>query len=495
MDTVVAGVDCSTQSTTVLVVDVADGRIVGRGQAPHAVSGAGGARETDPEDWWSALRAALLQTGRAADVRAIAVAGQQHGLVVLDDRGRPLAPARLWNDTTSAVDAAALLEDLGGPAAWAARVGSVPVASFTVTKWARLRRLDPSIADAAAAVRLPHDFLTERLCGRAVTDRGDASGSGWWSPAEGSYAEDVLALDRVRLDPALLPEVLTGGALAGTLNAAVGADLGLPAGTAVAAGTGDNMGAAVGLGLEPGVPVLSLGTSGTAYAVTDAAAGDPSGIVAGFADAGRRHLPLACTLNATVAVDRFAAWLDLDREAVEPAGDVVVLPYLDGERTPDLPLAAASITGLRHTTTPAQILQAAYDGALESLLGALDALEAATGGLDPAAPLVLIGGGARGSAWRASAGRLSGRPVEVPDEIETVALGAAALAAAALDEAAGDGAAIARGWDSRRGIRLDRVARDGERLGHIRTVRDRLRELNTGGYGAWMQADPQEAGR
>jgi len=456
MGTLVAGVDCSTQSTSVVVVvvDVDDGRIVRRGRAPHHVSGEHGARESDPEGWWSALRTALGQTGHAADVRAIAVAGQQHGLVVLDDRGRPLVPARLWNDTTSAPDAACLVADLGGPGAWAARIGSVPVASLTVTKWARLRRLDPSTAEAAAAVRLPHDFLTERLCGRAVTDRGDASGSGWWSVPDNAYAEDVLALDRVRLDPALLPAVLTGGTPAGTLSASVAADLGLPAGTVVAAATGDNMAAAVGLGLEPGVPVMSLGTSGTAYAVTGTPAGGPSGIVAGFADAGRRFLPLACTLNATLAVDRVAAWLHLDREAVEPAGAVVVLPYLDGERTPDLPLAAASVVGLRHTTTPAQILQAAYDGVLESLLGALDALDAATDGLDPAAPLVLIGGGSRGAVWQASATRLSGRTVEVPDEVDIVALGAAALAAAGLDGAtatarssrAGGTPAAARGW-------------------------------------------------
>ncbi|HEY5142310.1 MAG TPA: xylulokinase [Solirubrobacteraceae bacterium] len=480
MGALVAGIDCSTQSTTVVVVDADGGAIVARGQAPHVVTGDGGARLSDPEGWWAALAAALGQTGRAGDVAAVAVGGQQHGLLALDGAGVPLAPAALWNDTTSAPDAAALVDDLGGRAAWAGLVGSVPPASFTVAKWAHLRRTQPALAAAAAAVRLPHDFLTERLCGRAVTDRGDASGTGWWSPAAGDYADRVLALERVRLDRALLPEVLTGASVAGTLTQRASTALGLPAGILVAAGTGDNMAAAVGLGLEPGTPVLSLGTSGTAYAVSERPAADASGILAGFADAGERFLPLACTLNATLAIDRVAAWLGIDREAVEPAGEVVVLPYLDGERTPDLPHAAGTITGLRHTTSAGQILQAAYDGALESLLAGLDALEAATGALDPAAPLVLVGGGARGTAWRASAARLSGRDVEIPEETDSVALGAAALAAAALEGTA-DGAAVARGWDTRRGTRIAAPARDDARLERMRSVRARAAELNAAG--------------
>lgn len=479
MATLVAGVDCSTQGTKVLVVDVADGRTVARGQAPHAVHGARGARLSDPAGWWTALRDALAQTGRAGGISAIAVAGQQHGLVVLGADGGPLQDAPLWNDTTSAADAEGLVDDLGGPAAWADLVGSVPVPSFTVTKWAHLRRTAPAVAAAAAAVRLPHDYLTERLCGRAVSDRGDASGTGWWSPARGAYATEVLSLDRVDLDPALLPEVLTAGEVADTVRARVAAELGLRADLVVAAGTGDNMAAAVGLGLEAGTPVISLGTSGTAYAVTDRPAADPTGLVAGFADAGHRFLPLACTLNATLAVDRVAAWLGLDRDAVQPAGDVVVLPYLDGERTPDLPNAAGTITGLRHTTTTGQILQAAYDGALTSLLDGLDALQSATGGLEPGAPLVLVGGGARGAAWRATASRLSGRALEIPDETESVAVGAAALAAAALS--GGDPYVIARGWDGRLGVRIEAVTRDEAGLARVRKVGALLGPLNTAG--------------
>jgi xylulokinase len=471
----VAGVDCSTQATKVLVVDLDAGRIVAHGRSAHAVGGVGGARESDPEQWWDALEEALAQTGRADEIAAIAVAGQQHGLVLLDDAGRPLRPAPLWNDTTSAPAAAALLADLGGAEAWARRVGSVPTASFTVANWAHVRQVKPAYAAATRAIRLPHDFLTERLCGEAVTDRGDASGTGWWSPSENAYAAEVLALPRVDLDPALLPTVHSGDAAVGSVMPEAAARLGLPTGTVVATGTGDNMAAAVGLGLEPGTPVLSLGTSGTAFAVTDRPACDPSGTLAGFADAGSRYLPLACTLNATQAVDRFAGWLRRSREQVAPAGEVVVLPYLDGERTPAYPTAAGSIVGLRHATTPQQMLQAVYDGAIEALLSALELLDATTAGLDADAPLVLVGGGAQGAAWQATAARLSGRAIVIPAATEAVAVGAAALAAAALT--GGDAQAIARSWLVPHAT-LDPVPRDDERLARIRDVRARLHALN-----------------
>jgi xylulokinase len=225
----VAGVDCSTQATKVLVVDVATGEVVATGRAGHAVTGEDGARESDPAVWWAALRDALGQTGRAGEVRALAVAGQQHGLVPLGaDGATPLRPALLWNDVRSAPDAAALVDGLGA-AAWAERTGSVPLASFTVAKWAWLRRNEPDVVAATAAVRLPHDFVTERLTGNAVTDRGDVSGSGWWSPGDGAYAGDILDLPAVELDPALLPPVLPPFAPAGTVRPAVAGELGLAA--------------------------------------------------------------------------------------------------------------------------------------------------------------------------------------------------------------------------------------------------------------------------
>ncbi|KIF79477.1 xylulose kinase [Streptomyces sp. 150FB] len=479
---VVIGVDSSTQSTKAAFTDAATGRLLAVGRAPHRVTGDGGARESDPEEWWNALReavtAGLKESGvDASAVTGIAVAGQQHGLVVLDGTGRPLRPALLWNDTRSAPQAAALTTSLGGPEAWTARTGSVPVAAMTASKWQWLRENDPAVADAAAAVRLPHDFLTERLSGTAATDPGDASGTNWYSTATGAYDPELLEL--LGLDASLLPEVATtGAARVGSLTAAAAAELGLPAGIAVAAGTGDNMSAAVGLGLGgAGLldhPVLSLGTSGTVFAATRTRPDTPA--LSGFAAADGTYLPLACTLNCTLAVDKVAALLRLDREDAVPGGEAVLLPYLDGERTPDLPTASGLLTGLRHDTTPQQLLGAAYEGAAVTVLRALDEVLRACG-LDPADPAVasrplrLVGGGAQGRTWVETVRRLSGRQLIVPASGELVALGAAALAAGAATGE--DPVAIATAWQSGAGPELEPVERDVETWERVNSVLDR----------------------
>ncbi|MET8410429.1 xylulokinase [Streptomyces sp. NPDC005195] len=458
----VVGVDTSTQSTKVLVVDASTGRVVASGQAPHTIS-TGAGRESDPRQWWDALRAALHQCGDAAhEAAAVSIGGQQHGLVTLDAQGDPVRPALLWNDVRSAPQARRLIDELGGPKTWAERTGTVPGPSITVTKWAWLAENEPDAVRATAAVRLPHDYLTERLTGEATTDRGDASGTGWWASGSEAYDEEVLA--HIGLDPALLPRVVRPGEVAGTVHARE--ELPFSRGTLVATGTGDNAAAALGLGLRPGTAVLSLGTSGTVYAVSTRRPADPTGTVAGFADARGDWLPLACTLNCTLAVDRVAALLGLDREAVEPGAGVTLLPYLDGERTPDLPHASGLLHGLRHDTTGGQLLQAAYDGAVHSLLGALDLVLDADA--DRSAPLLLIGGGARGTAWQQTVRRLSGRPVQVPEARELVALGAAAQAAGLLTGE--DPAAVARRWGTAHGPVLDALERDEETLARIAGV-------------------------
>lgn len=465
----VAGVDSSTQATKLVIVDPTSGKVVGTTRARHTVTGEGGARETDPRQWWRALRSVIAASGHASDIGAIAIGGQQHGLVVLDERRRPLRKAMLWNDTRSGEDARRLVRLLGADT-WAARVGSRPVASLTVTKWAWLRRREPDVARAVAAIRLPHDFLTEALTGRGVTDRGDVSGTGWWSSADEAYAADILALPGVAIPEALLPAVLGPAERAGEIASGAARELGLRPGVVVGPGTGDNMAAALGLGLGIGQAAVSLGTSGTVFAVSGRRPDDASGIVAGFADASGRFLPLACTLNCTVAVDRVAGWLRLRREDVEPSGDAVVLPWFDGERTPDVPTAPATITGLRADTTARQLLMATYEGAAATLVEALDAVLAQAGGGDPAAPLVLVGGGARGQAWREVIARLSGRAILVPKAEELVALGAAVQAAAVWRGE--EPVAVARRWGLDAGTLLPAVPRDEDRLARIRVVRE-----------------------
>ena len=463
----VAGVDSSTQATKVVVVDADSGQVVASGQARHTVTGSNGARESDPRGWWSALREALAATGRAREIAAISVAGQQHGLVVLDGDGAPLRNALLWNDTRSAPDAERLTERLGARV-WADLTGLRPVASFTVSKWAWLRRTEPDLAAAVAAIRLPHDYLTEHLTGRGTTDRGDASGTGWWSSADGQYLDEILSLPEVRLTPERLPAIVGTAEAAGAVDHAAAAELGLEVGTLVGPGTGDNMAAALGLGLSSGQAAMSLGTSGTIFAVSDRATADPTGIVAGFADATGRFLPLAATLNCTQAVDRVAGWLGLDRDDVETTDSVVFLPYLDGERTPNLPSSAGTIVGLRHATTRQQILMAAYEGAVASLLTALDSIAEAVGGLDPKAPLILVGGGARGRTWRETVRRLAGQPIQVPEAAELVAIGAAAQATSVLrGELPED---VGRRWNKAAGVLLDALPAEGERLARIRAV-------------------------
>ncbi|MDV5149677.1 FGGY family carbohydrate kinase [Streptomyces sp. SBC-4] len=505
---VVIGVDSSTQSTKAVAVDAETGELLAVGRAPHTVTGTGGARESDPEEWWTALVAAVRAAVRDAGVPAgsvtgIAVAGQQHGLVALGADGRPLRPALLWNDTRSAPQAAALAAGLGGPKSWLERTGSVPVASMTAAKWQWLREHEPAHAAATAGVRLPHDYLTERLTGHAVTDPGDASGTCWYGtgaagaesragadgvtyaptntydPTGANHATatyDPAILELLGLDPALLPTVApTGATRVGTLTATAAEALGLPRTVVVAAGTGDNMAAAVGLGLGgAGLldhPAVSLGTSGTVFAATRARPAHPG--LAGFAAADGTYLPLGCTLNCTLAVDRFATLLGLDREDAAPGGDVVVLPYLDGERTPDLPHAAGLVTGIRHTTDPRAILGAAYEGAAFTVLRALDELLAACGlDLTDTAvrdrPLRLIGGGARGRVWTDTVRRLSGRPLVVPEAEELVALGAAALAGGAVT--GDDPVDLATAWGTGEGALLPPLPRATETWDRIAGV-------------------------
>src|SRR4051812_9434121 len=388
----VAGVDLSTQSTKVEVRDADTGVVVATGRAPHPAVHPPRS-EQEPAAWWAAFEQAWSAAGAPA-VHAVSVGGQQHGMVVLDAAGAVVRPAKLWNDTESAPDAGWLLKQLpDGASGWAAACGTVPVAAITITKLSWLHRSEPESWARLARVLLPHDWLTHRLTGAFTTDRGDASGTGYWSPATGAYCWDLLAIiDQDRAWSTAVPEVLGPAVAAGTWRGAV-----------VGPGTGDNMAAALGLGLRTGDVAISVGTSGTVYAVSDTPTADGSGEVAGFADATGRFLPLVCTLNAAKVTDAVGRLLGVDHDGLDVlalaappgAGGLVLLPYLDGERTPNRPTATGVLSGLRSDVSRAQLARAAVEGVVCGLLDGLDALRA----IVPAdGRLLLVGGGAESAA-------------------------------------------------------------------------------------------------
>lgn len=423
--TLVAGIDSSTQSCKVLVCDAATGQVVREGHASHPQG-----TEIDPAAWEFAAQRAITQAGGLDGVDAVAVGAQQHGMVCLDETGRVVRAALLWNDLRSAGAACALVSELGGARAWAQAVGVVPLAAITVAKLRWLADHEPDHADRTAAVCLPHDWLTWRLRGEndvatLTTDRSDASGTGYYDAATGDYRVDLLELAlrgrRPRLPTVLGPSDRTDGAT-----------------TPFGAGLGDNAAAALGLGAEEGDVIVSIGTSGVVAAVTPDPVRDDAGFVAGFADGAGRYLPLVCTLNGARVLEAAAAMLRVDHDELSrlalsaPPGSagLVLVPYLAGERTPNRPNATGALHGVRiDNATPANLARAAVEGLLCSLADGVAHL-AAHGVV--ARRILLVGGGAQSRALREIAPTVFGMPVLAPAPAQYVALGAARQAAWAL---------------------------------------------------------------
>ena len=433
--TLVAGVDSSTQSCKVVVRDAQTGELVRQGRARHPEG-----TEVHPHHWWDALQAAIADAGGLDDVEAISVGGQQHGMVVLDADGEVIREALLWNDTRSAQAARDLIAELGdgdataGAQAWADAVGSVPVASLTITKLRWLRDAEPENAARVAAVALPHDWLTWKLAGGMaevgfdglVTDRSDASGTGYWSPITEDYRPDLLEMALGSVPR--LPRVLAANE-AGPVAPAFAMK------PVLGPGAGDNAAAALALGLLPGDVAVSLGTSGVVSAISAAPIADGTGLVTGFADATGSYLPLAVTLNASRVLDAACRMLGVDHPGLSqlalsaPAGadGLVHVPYLEGERTPNKPLSTGALHGMRlANTTPAHVARAAVEGMLCSLADGIDAMRAV--GV-PVERVFLIGGGAQSEAVRRIIPSIMGVDVQVPTPGEYVADGAARQAA------------------------------------------------------------------
>ena len=458
----IAGVDSSTQSVKIVIRAADTGELVREGRAPHPDG-----TEVDPIHWKTALDSAIAQAGGLDDVAAISVGGQQHGMVALDESGEVIRPALLWNDTRSAAQAQSLNSEMGGNQAIADAVGSVLVASFTASKVRWMAENEKKNADRVHSIALPHDWLSWQLQGgkdfsKLFTDRSDASGTGYFDPKSSTYRRDILAKALLSDRDIHLPTIIAPSTFGGTTTS------GIP----IAPGAGDNAGAALGVQAEPGDVVISLGTSGTAFAVSTTSTHDSSGAVAGFADASGRFLPLVCTLNAARIFDAATTILGkthdevgaLALSSIPGAHGLTLLPYFEGERTPNRPSATGVFSGMNiANSNPADIARAMIEGMLSGLADAVQALSDL--GVDIKRVLI-IGGAAKNPAVGQIASSLFGRPVLIPPAGEYVADGAAKQAAWALL-----GGATPPVWDLGKATHIEAAATP-EVLEKYRTLRD-----------------------
>ncbi len=435
----VMGVDSSTQSCKVELRDADSGQWLAEGTAPHPPT-TPPVSEQDPAVWWQALIVALdraIDSSKLSrrDIKAVAVAAQCHGLVLLDKQGQVLRPVKLWNDLTSAPQAEAMVAETGSDF-WVEAVGSVPTASFTITKLAWMAEHEPDLLAQAARACVPHDWLTWKLCGQFVTDRSDASGTGYYCAPEASYRWDILnrfaGLDEATLG---LPSVLGPDSPAGLICPQAAADLGLGPDVVIGPGGGDQHLASLGMGIVPGDVAFSLGTSGVVMAVSDDPVHDHAGFVDGVCDTTGRYLPLVCTLNATKVTDWFRELLGLsyaqfDDLALSVPVDqrrVTLAAFLDGERRPCLPQAVGLLAGFSTDTSRAQIARAAVDGVVMGLLEGFDAIERC--GIPVDGRIIAIGGGSASAAYRQSLADFLDRPVQVLDAPGATVRGACLQAA------------------------------------------------------------------
>ena len=437
------GIDCGTQGTKAIVVDEY-GKTLGTGRAAHAlIERSSGAREQDPAWWVKAMREAMssaLADGLAADVRAIAVSGQQHGLVVLDESLEVIRPAKLWNDTETAPENVELIERLGGEAACLERYGIVLRTGYTVSKLLWLAKHEPDNFARIRHILLPHEYLNFWLTGQLKAERGDASGTGYFDVRTLTWATDVLDL----IDggtgqlSAALPDLVSPNESVGKIRPKVALEFGLPANCVVAVGGGDNMMGAIGTGnLREGVVTLSLGTSGTVYSYRSAPPEDKTGCVAPFCASSGGWMPLVCTMNATNVVTQMLALLHKTVEDIDPAlantgpgaDGLTLIPFLNGERAPDLPSARGSLIGISTTNfTADHMIRASVEGVSFGLLDGLGLIVGNT----QTDRIRLIGGGSRSAGWRQLLADATGATIEVPIEQEAGCLGAA-MQAACLD--------------------------------------------------------------
>jgi xylulokinase len=449
----VAGIDAGTQSLKVVVYDPAGRNLVASTSTPlDLTSAADGSREQQPADWVAALYACFHAIDASVRFRigALAVSGQQHGFVPVDAAGEVLAPAKLWCDTSTSAECVQIMDAVGGPARTIALAGNPILAGYTASKlpWTKTHR--PDAYARLATILLPHDYLNFVLTGQRFCEYGDASGTGWLDVRTRTWSPDLLrATDPERDLAECLPRIAAPDEVF-DIDPATATALGLPATVKVAVGGGDNMMAAIGTGcVAPGRLAMSLGTSGTLFAYSDTPVVDPDGAWAAFCSSTGGWLPLICTMNCTVVTEQVADAFDFStrfgdghlRTTPPGADGLVMLPFLNGERTPDLPHGKGVLAGLDTTNmTPAHLYRAAMEGATYSLKYGYDAFVRAGMQFDR---IVLTGGGSNSAQWRQLVADVFGLPVDVPTQPEGAAFGAALQALWALSHARGDAASIA----------------------------------------------------
>ena len=460
------GIDSGTQSTKSLVVDAKNGKVLGSAQRGYPlISGLpAGAKEQHPEDWRRAtaatIKAALKQAkASAAEVKGIGVSGQQHGFVPLDKKGEVIRPAKLWCDTTTGAECEAITKKLGGLKRTIGRVGNAMLPGFTAPKIAWLKKHEPKNFKRLATVLLPHDYLNYWLTGNPVMEFGDASGTALMDVAKRQWSTAAVKAIDLHL-AGKLPPIIASDQPAGRLSAATAKALGLSTDTLVSAGGGDNMMGAIGTGnTRPGTVTASFGTSGTIYACAAKPVIDPEGEIAAFCDSTNRWLPLLCTMNVTVATEMVRSHYNLSHAEYERtaakvdagSGGLVLLPYLEGERTPNVPNGTGVWFGANTKTHQAgHFARAAMEGVTMGMNYGLRRL--ATLGVK-AKQIRATGGGANSKLWRQIMADI------FQAEVVTLAVG----------EGAAYGAALQAMWCTRKNA--------GEKLS-ISDLTDRFVKLN-----------------
>lgn len=436
---IAAGIDTSTQSCTIALRKLSDGTIIAESRTKHP-STTPPCSEQYPEDWWEALISAFKELKEYLPrIASIAVGGQGHGLVTLDEKGNSLRKAKLWNDTESAPDAECI-KKLINEGYWETHIGSIPGPALTISKLVWTERNYKGLLERAKYVMLPADYIIFKLTGKFVTERGGGSGTGYLNPYTDRYDVEILkkCLPYDSFENKL-PEIVPSSHIAGEVRLISGLEE--LEGAVVGMGTGDNMAAAIGLNAKEGDAVFSIGTSGTVYSIISKEIKNTyRGMVNFYADATDRYMPMITTLNAAKVTDAFARILgvkveEFDRLALEDetfGNDLVLIPYLDGERAPNLPLALGTLNGIRSDVKRGQIASAAVKGVVCNLLNGLEILKNI--GVKFNGKIILTGGGSKSAAYRQYLSDLSSQDVYVCGFVETAAAGAALFGASAYKQ-------------------------------------------------------------